>query len=151
LQAGRSPSRWCNGAFDVLYTSLERDGAIAEVHELLSLQPVFPSKISFFAHRLKVSLRCCLHLAAPSTLSKLGVDTERYPERSYGRTHDIADAAHFLGFDSLIVPNARWRCTNTVLFTERIEPACLELQATEPEAIDWQTWRRQNRAGAPLR
>ena len=30
-----SLSRWCDGTFDVLYTSLERDGAIAEIHALL--------------------------------------------------------------------------------------------------------------------
>jgi hypothetical protein len=148
LQAGRSPSRWCDGAFDVLYTSLERDGAIAEVHELLNLQPVFPSKIAFLVHRLTVSLTQCLHLAELPKLSKLGVDVDRYQDRNCERTQSIADAAYFLGFDSLIAPNARWPCMNAVLFTDRIKPACLTLEATEPEPIDWQAWRRRNRAGA---
>jgi hypothetical protein len=56
VRAGRDPalgspsrSRWCNGSFDVLYTSFEQDGAIAEIHALLSLQPVFPSKDHWFA------------------------------------------------------------------------------------------------------
>ena len=69
LQGGRSTSRWCNGRFDVLYTSLEREGAIAEVHALVSLQPVFPSKIAFQVHRLRVSVQQSLHLADLPTLA----------------------------------------------------------------------------------
>ncbi len=70
VRDGRDPvlgspslSRWCNGTFDVLYASLERDGAVAEIHSLLSLQPVFPSRTRWFAHRLKVSCRQTLRLA----------------------------------------------------------------------------------------
>jgi hypothetical protein len=44
ISGAPSVSRWCDGTFDVLYTSMERDGALAEVHALLSMQPVFPSK-----------------------------------------------------------------------------------------------------------
>lgn len=148
LQGGRSASRWCNGEFDVLYTSLERDGAIAEILALLSLQPVFPSKIAFHVHRLAVSAKACLQLTDLPALARLGVEVERYHERDYGQTQAIADAAYFLGFDGLLVPSARWRCTNAVLFTERIEPAHLTIEAAEPESIDWQDWRRRSRAGA---
>jgi RES domain-containing protein len=147
LLGGRSASRWCNGRFDVLYTSLERDGAIAEVHALLSLQPVFPSKITFQVHRLHVSVEQSLHLADLPTLARLGVDTDRYQERNYAKTQDIADAAYFLGFDGLFVPSARWPCANAVLFTDRIEPASLSIDRTEPDPIDWRSWRRQTRPG----
>ena len=146
LQGGRSRSRWCNGHFDVLYTSLERDGAIAEMFALLSMQPVFPSTITFEIHRLKVSVEKSLHLVELPALAKLGVDPERYHERNYDRTQEIADAAYFLGFDGLIVPSARWRGVNAVLFTDRIEPACLSLDSTEPEAVDWADWRRRRHA-----
>jgi RES domain-containing protein len=146
LQGGRSAGRWCNGEFDVLYTSLEREGAIAEIHALLSLQPVFPSKISFRAHSLRVSVQKALHLTDLSELARLGVEVDRYQERDYAHTQDIADAAYFLGFDGLLVPSARWPCTNAILFTDRIEPACLTLEASEPGAVDWKDWRRRNRA-----
>lgn len=147
LLGGRSASRWCNGSFDVLYTSLERDGAIAEVYALLSLQPVFPSKIVFQVHRLHVSVQQSLHLADLPTLARLGVDIDRYQERDYARTQDIADAAYFLGFDGLFVPSARWPCTNAALFTDRIDPASLSIDATEPDHVDWRSWRRQSRSG----
>jgi len=145
LQGGSSISRWCNGRFDVLYTSLERDGAIAEIHALLSLQPAFPSNVAFQAHRLRVSVQQALHLVDLPTLARLGVDTDRYQERDYLRTQAIADAAFFLGFDGLFIPSARWECTNAVLFTDRIEPVQLSIEETEPAAIDWQAWRRQTR------
>ena len=109
LLGGRSSSRWCDATFDVLYTSLERDGAVAEIHALLALQPVFPSKIRWFANRLRVSAAQTLKLADLPTLARLGVDTDRYADRDYSRTQPVAEAAFFLGFDGLIAPSARWR------------------------------------------
>lgn len=145
LLGGSSISRWCNGRFDVLYTSLERDGAIAEIHVLLSLQPVFPSKVAFHIHQLRASVQQSLHLADLPTLARLGGDTDRYKERDYAKTQAIADAAFFLGFDGLFVPSARWGCGNAVLFTERIKPAQLSVEKTEPEPLDWPAWRRRAR------
>jgi hypothetical protein len=138
-------SRWCNGSFDVLYTSFERDGAIAEVHALLSLQPVFPSLDHWFAHRLKVLATQTLRLADLATLSRLGVNAGRYLERDYQRTQEIADAAFFLGFDGLIVPSARWACLNLILFTERIPPGQIEILESSDEPVAWDDWRRQQR------
>jgi RES domain len=143
LQGGPSNSRWCNGEFDVLYTSLERDGAIAELHALLDLQPVFPSKIVFRVHRVAVSVEQALDLTDFSTLSKLGVDISRYQDRNYAMTQSLADVAYFLGFDALFAPSARWPCTNAVLFTGKIEPANLSVEATEQDPIDWAEWRRR--------
>ena len=39
--------RWSPGAlFEVLYTSLEREGALAEIGYRLSLEPVWPSRLA---------------------------------------------------------------------------------------------------------
>jgi RES domain-containing protein len=141
LQGGPSISRWCKGEFDVLYTSLERDGAIAELHALLNLQPVFPSKVVFRVHRLKVSVKQALDLSEFSIVSKLGVDISRYQDRNYAVMQSVADAAYFLGCDGLLAPSARWPCTNAVLFTDKIEPANLSVEATEQDPIDWTEWR----------
>lgn len=106
---------------------------------------MFPSNIAFQVHRLRVSVQQSLHLADLPTLARLGVDTDRYKERDYAKTQAIADAAFFLGFDGLFVPSARWECTNAVLFTDRIEPAQLSIEETEPAPIDWPAWRRGTR------
>ena len=143
LLGGPSRSRWCNGSYDVLYTSLARDGAIAEIHALLSLQPVFPSKDRWFVHQLKVFASQTLRLADLPTLERLGVDIARYRERDYRRTQEIGDAAFFLGFDGLIAPNARWDCPNLVLFTERVPERQVELVETDAEPIAWDEWRKR--------
>jgi hypothetical protein len=140
-----SVSRWCNGTFDALYTSLERDGALAEIYALLSLQPVFPSKVRFFAHEIKVTANKTLRLADLVTLGKLGVDVNRYRERDYEKTQPIADAAYFLGFDGLIAPSARWECLSAVLFTDRIPPDEIEIVESELKPVDWGHWRKQAR------
>jgi len=70
------------------------------------LQPVFPSKIQWFAHRLRISAAQTLRLADLPTLGRLGIDVERYEARDYSRTQPIAEAAYFLGFDGLIAPSA---------------------------------------------
>lgn len=139
-----SQSRWCNGQFDVLYTSLERDGAIAEINALLSLQPVFPSKMRWDCYELKVRSAKTLRLADLPTLRKLGVDTATYHERRYDRTQIIADAAFFLGFDGLVAPSARWACNNLVLFTSRLQPSDIELATDMSTRIDWMVWRREH-------
>ena len=59
----------------------------------------------------------------------LGVDPSRYREILYEPTQAIADAADFLGFDSIIAPNARWSCNNLILFTDQI--ALIDLEAIE--------------------
>ena len=152
VRAGRDPtlgspsqSRWCNGTFDVLYTSLERDGAIAEIYALLSLQPVFPSRDRWFAHKLTVAATQTLRLADLDTLAKLGVDAARYKERAYGRTQEIADAAFFLGFDGLIAPSARWSCSNFILFTDRIPPDQVQLVDVPEAPVSWEDWRKRTR------
>jgi hypothetical protein len=140
-------SRWCNGTFDVLYTSLDRDGAHAEIHALLSLQPVFPSRLVAHAHRLRFAATETLRLADLPTLAALGVDTARYRERDYRRTQAIADAAFFLGFDGLIAPSSRWTCLNAMLFTDRIAPGAIVVEETEALPVDWRAWRENQAKG----
>lgn len=145
LLGAASRSRWCNGTFDVLYTSTERDGAVAEIHALFTHQPVFPSKISALVHHIAVTASSVLRIDDFDTLGLLGIDVSRYKERNYQRTQEIADAAYFLGFDGLVAPSARWQCSSVVLFTDRVPAESMSLLATEEHPVDWDAWRRQNR------
>lgn len=145
LLGSASFSRWCDGSFDVLYTSLERDGAIAEIDSLLKLQPVFPSKIVSLLYKLEVNTSQTLRLADLDALARLGVETARYRERDYTKTSAIAETALFLGFDGLIAPSARFDCNNLVLFTENFHPDDIRLASFQPEIIDWPARRKSNR------
>lgn len=139
LQASPVGARWDPGTFDVLYTSLDRDGALEEMYFHLSRQPVFPS-IPFKLHRLRVQATKILHLPEMNLLGHLGVEASRFTEMDYRRTQAIGDAAYFLGFDGLIVPSARSRFLNLVLFDARIDAADAEVEQSEP--IDWKAWRQ---------
>jgi RES domain-containing protein len=141
LQGSASGGRWDPTLFDVLYTALKPDGAVAEVHFHLSRQPVFPSRIKYGLHRIKVRTAKTLRLPDLNAMVALGVDPARYREILYKPTQAIGDAAYFLGFDSIIASNARWSCNNLILFIDQIAPA--DLEVIESSEVDWTGWRKK--------
>lgn len=141
LQGYPSKARWDPGTFDVLYTSLAREGALEEIHFHLSRQPVFPSRLQSVLHRIKVQTRRTLKLADLQAVAALGIASEIFGTLDYSRTQEIADAADFLGFDGIIAPSARWSCQNLVLFTDKFGAG--DLVVVEREPVDWNVWRRE--------
>lgn len=141
LQGYAAKARWDPGIFDVLYASLEREGALEEIHFHLSRQPVFPSKLRSVLHRISVETRRTLRLADIGAVVALGVSAETYGSLDYSRTQEIADAADFLGFDGMLVPSARYPCHNLVLFTDKFGPDDFIVVASEQ--VDWDEWRRR--------
>lgn len=141
LRGSAANGRWSpgSGEFEVLYTSLERDGALAEVGYRLSLEPVWPSRIEHELHLIKVETERTLRFAELRSLAPLGVAIERYHTFEYQTTQAIAAAAYFLEFDSLIVPSARFPCANLIIFTERITGLALRNSQT----VDWDSWRQR--------
>jgi RES domain-containing protein len=139
LQGAASGGRWDPTLFDVLYTSLTPEGAVAEVYFHLTRQPVFPSKIRYGLHRIRVRTAKTLKLRDLDAMVPLGVDPARYREILYEPTQAIGDAAYFLGFDSIIAPNARWACDNLILFIDQIAQA--EMKVVESSQINWAEWR----------
>ena len=128
LRASATGGRWDDGTFEVLYTSQSRDGAIAELrYHLANGQPVIPSRVKYDVCELSVCLNGALKLLDLDALAALGVDITRYGTASYvqrkieyPRTQEVGEAAHFLGFDGIIAPSARYQCLNTVLFDDMI-------------------------------
>lgn len=148
IQGHPSAARWDPGIFDVLYTALEPDGALAEIHFHLSRQPVFPSTIRFRLYEIAVRTRKTLRLADMRSLARLGVEETRYAEVLYARTQEIGDAAHFLGFDGVLAPSARWPCLNLTLFTDRFAPDELSSMSSNP--VDVAAWgQRTSRRRSP--
>lgn len=131
--------RWSqNGGFEVLYTSLEMNGALAEIGYRLSLEPIWPSRIRHELHRLRVGTRKTLKIESLEILGSMGVDVSRYDSFDYSQTQAIAAAAHFLEFDGLMVPSARAPCRNLVLFTQRAP----EIELLSSSDVDWDDWRK---------
>jgi RES domain-containing protein len=143
-QCSASGGRWDDKTFDVLYTSLERDGALSEMYfHLLRGQPVFPSMLRFKLYELSVQLPDVIDLADMSTLTALGVDKARYGQLAYDerlgeypRTQEIAEVAHFLDAEGLVVPSARRDCSNLVIFCGRAKPDAVDV-IQDHGLIDW--------------
>ena len=127
---------------EVLYTSQERDGALAEIGFRLGLEPVWPSKIAHEIHKLRVRAERALLLPDLETLEQLGVETARYNTFEYDRTQALSSAAKFLGHDALIVPSARFACLNVVGIVDNLDTDAVELLASE--SVDWTSWRRNH-------
>lgn len=143
-----SRGRWDPGTFDVIYTSLEPDGAIAEIDYQLSSQPVRPTKIKFTLHEISVKVESTLRLANMDELSRLGVDVSHYSKfhDQNHRTQEIGDVAYFLDFNGMVMPGARWNCLNLVLFTDHLEEANLSIRSSSP--VNFETWRAAVKRGS---
>jgi RES domain-containing protein len=146
VRKGRDPlrgavanGRWnAIGEFEVLYTSLAAGGALAEVGFRLSLEPVWPSRIAHQIHTLRIKADRALILEDLRQLEPLGVNIARYETFDYAATQAIAAAAHFLEFDALIVPSARYQASNLVVFSDRIKTPPELLSSNR---VDWPAWR----------
>lgn len=148
VRTGRDPlvghpswGRWDPGTFDVIYTSLQREGALAELYFHLSRQPVFPTK-TFSVYELRVASQNTLRFLDLQELGRLGVEESQYSSILYERTRSIGDAAYFLGFDGIVAPSARWNGSNMVIFTDKVNPG--DVEVVESSIIDWKEWRRGN-------
>ena len=134
-----SGGRWSPADVSVLYTSFEREGALAEVVSYLSLLTPVPNK-SLRIHTIKASTSQTL-LLARGNLSSLGVDLDLYGSRDYSVTQRIGAAVNFLGLDGLITPSARWDCDNLTIFSEN-HSLDKDLDVINHEDIEWHEWAR---------
>jgi hypothetical protein len=121
----------------VLYTSLERDGALAEIAYHWAQFTPRPTKPAF-VHCLGVRCDRSLRLIR-SDLKELGVEASHYEEPNYRRTQEIGAVVAFIGYDGLLVPSARWDCENLILFTENLAMD-VSFDHKSVEEVDWQAW-----------
>lgn len=152
VRLGRDPARgstangrWgAPGEFEVLYTSLERDGALAEIGYRLGLEPIWPSKIEHTITTIDLSLGRVLDLSDFNLLNKFGISEDTYESHDYRTEQALSSAAKFLGFDGILVPNARHNSNNIAIYTESIDStSSIVLKAGEP--VDWNVWRAANK------
>ena len=142
LTGSYAGGRWApRASAQVLYTSLEREGALAEIaFHLAQLSPP-PSK-PIMVHRLRTTTRATVRLLR-ADLEVLAVDGAGYESMNYGRTQAIGAAVAFLGCDGLVVPSARWSCENLVMFLDnhRLQQV---LELGQSEEVDWLAWAKKH-------
>jgi RES domain-containing protein len=153
LRPIRAGGRWDDGTFDVLCTSSERDGALAEAWFHVSRgQPVIPSKITQRLHRIAVELDQVLDLSTPGKLAALGMNMADYRrlshvrrEQEYPAPQQIGELAFFREFEAIVVPSARWPTSNVVVLTENARPG--QVEALDSEPVGLAAWYERVRAG----
>ena len=126
-----------SGAAAVLYTSLKREGALAEISFHWSQWNPRPSKTAAL-HTLDVATDRTLKLVR-TDLQALGVSDASYQKINLHRTQQIGAAIEFLGCDGLIAPSARWDCDNLILFSDSINFGG-NLQLVSAEEVNWIEW-----------
>jgi RES domain-containing protein len=138
LVSSVSGGRWMPpGGAPVLYTSLTREGALAEISFHWSHLDPRPTK-PVVLHTLFVAARRILKLIR-ADLATLGVSETAYAMTNLLRTQQIGAAVEFLGCDGLIAPSARWACDNLILFADSMG-AGARLEVKSSENIDWARW-----------
>lgn len=128
-----------SGSSAVLYTSLEREGALAEISFHWSQLTPLPTK-PLALHRLGIRTHNTLRLLR-ADLSQLGVNSDHLAEMNYERTQEIGAAVAFLGHDGLIAPSARWQCDNLMVFNDN-QSVTSELEVISTETVSWLAWAR---------
>ena len=142
LDGSKGAGRWNLRDSEVLYCALERDGALSEIDfHLRRAQPVFPSRLVSMAYRMRASFAKVVDLTDMALLARLGVAPERYREVLYDETQKIGEAVGFLGFDAMLVPNARHPSVNLVIFPANCDPDRIEVHQDAP--VDWSGWQRR--------
>ncbi len=149
-QCHASGGRWDDGTLDVLYTSMERRGALAEMDfHLRRGQPVFPSKLRFNLFELHLELQTVIPLPALDDLKALGLDTGRYGQLDYANRHEeypttqqMGEIASFLGYDGMMVPGARYACANIVVFCKNAGEGAARIRP-DHGLIDWSSVARE--------
>ena len=138
LASSYSGGRWMrrDGA-GVLYTSLAREGALAEISFHWGQLTPRPTRLVML-HTLRVVANRTLRLV------RVDLETLGVPERVYGgvnmpRTQEIGAAVEFLGCDGLIAPCARWACDNLILFPDRMGMDAT-LEVVKSETVEWLAW-----------
>ena len=138
LASSYSGGRWMRrDGVGVLYTSLAREGALAEISfhwGQLTPRPTKPVML----HTLRVAAHRTLKLVR-ADLESLGVPESVYGGVNMPRTQEIGAAVEFLGCDGLIAPCARWSCDNLILFPDRMGMDAT-LEVVTSEVVDWVTW-----------
>ena len=83
---------------------------------------------------MRASLRSVLDLSDPNALAEVGLPLRSLADMDMSRCQLVGGAAEWLSHDGLLVPSARAKGTNLVIFPNRSDPES-ELEVVTSEVI----------------
>jgi RES domain-containing protein len=132
-------ARWNEPPLEAIYTSCERETALAEAEYYLAAYPVRP-KARRVLYTIGVSLKNVLDLTAAGLLDRLGITPAILQDGDHSSCRLIGNAAAWLGHDGLLVPSARRVVgTNLVIYQQDLSASDFEILAEEVIAADERT------------
>jgi RES domain-containing protein len=115
-------ARWNPAGVAAIYTTLERATVLAELRYRLSLDSVRP-KVPANLFTIKVTLEAVLDLRDPALFGQLGFHDRVYADDDVSLCQRIGGTVDWLERDGLLVPSARHRQANLVLYPTNFGPA----------------------------
>jgi RES domain-containing protein len=129
-------ARWNAPGLDAIYTSCERETALAEAEYYIGLQPLRP-KARRVLYTIRVSVNSVIDLTAPGLLAGLGITADVLARPDHEPCRVIGSAVTWLGHDGLLVPSARRAGgTNLVLYKQDPPPDVFHVLSEEVIASD---------------
>lgn len=111
-------ARWNPAGLAAIYTSEQRETAIAEGQHVIDSQPLRPTARRF-VYELRVSAGKALRIT-PADLPILGLDQADLESADFTACQRVGAHAAFLDYDALIVPSARANGANMVIFVNEL-------------------------------
>jgi RES domain-containing protein len=117
-RANTGGARWNEPNLAAIYTSCERETALAEAEYYISLQPLRPrARRTLFT--IHVSLRKVIDLTPSGLLARLDIPDNVLAAMDHTPCRTIGAAVNWLGYIGLLVPSARRRGgTNLVIYQQ---------------------------------
>jgi RES domain-containing protein len=132
-RANTRGARWNPPDVAALYTSLARNGVLAESNHLIAAQGIAPVR-SRHIYTFQIELRSVLELTDNALLTDLGIDAAALASADHSRCQLVGGAVERLGHDGLIVPSARSPALNLVIFVNQ-RPFGASLEVVESETF----------------
>jgi RES domain-containing protein len=126
-------ARWNPPGLAAIYSSEEREIALAEGQHAIDSQPLRP-RARRFLYELRVSADKALRIRL-SDLPALGLTEADLQSPDFGPCQRVGSHAAFLGYDALIVPSARADGSNVVIFVNELAAEALFERVTVEEVI----------------
>jgi RES domain-containing protein len=99
-------ARWNPAEVPAIYTSLSRDGVIAEADYQIHMEPLRP-RVKRTVYQLFVSLSSVLDISQPGMLAAVGLAPRHLAELDHSNCQTVGGAVEYLEHDGLLVPSAR--------------------------------------------
>lgn len=132
--ANTGGARWNPAGVDAIYTSIERDTAIAEGDYRVQLEPVRP-RVKRTVYQLSVRLAAVVDLTDAGMRDRLGLVDAHLSDPSMAKTAAVGGAVEWLGYDGMLIPSIRGEGANLVIFPNRMEERDSRLDRIASEVI----------------